>query len=304
MNIKDIIRKEIKKFDSLEKNKKIEYIFSLIFIFWIIITGILGLYVWGLLINIFSRSFFYEIINPLAFNLKTPWKYFLVFFFFITFFSGIYIVIKTILKKEVKIDYYLLFGIYIFIFLLIFGISFIKQSYGSEFTNNLSWQSYSENDTRIFLNTASCSISPLNCNSLGHYNKFVIGDEIYCTFEVNENCSFILNSIDIEKKYFNNDTIEKQNIPTINSGGRIFFPLEDNLRYISINPQFIESNIKNNISFFYLYIYTRDRYTLDEYHQKEYEKTFLIITLISISLFSTIVAMNNLKQLLEKNRKD
>ena len=141
---------------------------------------------WGTLIKIFSLSFFYDIINPLAFDFQTPWKYFLFFSLIITFiFLGGYFVKKFILKKKTKeINFYFVFGIYIFLFLSIFGFSFITQNYGSEFTQDIIWQVYQKGELLAFEQDISCSVSRLDCNSIGHYNKFVIGDEIYYQFSL------------------------------------------------------------------------------------------------------------------------
>lgn len=285
--------------NSYKKNKPLFVVRSIFFVF-LLITIMLGIYIWGVLIKIFSINFFYDLINPLAFDLNKPWNYFLFFVLITAVIIVVYILFMSAANKEIKPNFFLISGVYIFAFLLIFGVAFISQSYGSEFVNDLSWNIYSWNDSDEFLKNPDCSISKLNCNSLGHFNKFVIGDEIYCKFLVNESCPFVLTSLDVEKGYFNNDTTDKKEISTSNLRGIVNFELEDNLRYIFINPQFLKENSFSDVSLFWIYVYTRDRYTLEDYHQKEREKAFLIITLISISLFSTIVAMNNLKQLVKR----
>ena len=299
MKIDEIIKKQVKKYKVLSKNQKFLYLMLLIF-FAIFFIGIilLGLYTFGFMIKFLSLSFFNDIIKPLAFDLVTPWAYFLSFVFISIMFVLGYAEIK--IRKKTPINVYFIAGIYIFAFLLIFGFSFISQSYGSEFTKGFIWNTYPSNETNEFINNPNCSISRLNCNSIGHYNKFVIDDELYCQFELNPKCPFELTSLDLDKKYFNNNTIIKEEINTINSSGTINFILDSDLRYLFLVPQFTKINSPTDISLFHMYIYTRDRYTLEEYHQKENEKAFLIVTVLSIALFSTIVAMNNLKQLLEK----
>ena len=59
----------------------------------------------------------------------------------------------------------------------------------------------------------------------------------------------------------------------------------------------------STVSPFYVYLEFEDVYSDEEYNKRMSDKASLLIALISLSVFSVIIAMNNLKQLLKKEEK-
>ncbi|MGV8152612.1 MAG: hypothetical protein ACP5OG_06015 [Candidatus Nanoarchaeia archaeon] len=293
-----LINKLKKLFDPLiakySKLKIVQKIYFFIFLGVITIYSVLVILGWfGLnleLISLFYKSF----IKPLGFNLKTPSM------FFVMFGLGFVLPLFMLIPKLRKTNKYFKLATYLILFLLIFGICFINESYKPELPQSLIWTISYKGDHPRFSNSPNCSISKLECKSVQDKKNFVIDDEIVCTFRVNENCTFELKNTEITKFLLNNESQLTTNYPSQPSMGYFKFKVEENLHQIVVYPNFYNESEKLYTYFIFISLY--NKYSLQDYNEKltkeRYEKSFLLISLISLSLVSVIVAMNNLKQLL------
>lgn len=283
--------------DLLGENK-IQFLIISFIILFLILTILLGFYSWIVIFKVYTSLFIDNIIKPLSFDLKTPF----IFFFFILLLTLVICIIcsliqEHIFKRKPKNNYHwIIFSFLIFAFLIIFGLCFISQTYGGEFSQDLPWNYHNKNDWDLFKNNPNCSISKLKCSS--KYNNFVIEEEVECVFDYNLACPIKLNYVVSHKVYKNNNTP----FESFFSPGRgvINFNVNENIEKISLNILILKNSSSNPMPLVYRDILISDKYTREEYHQKEHNKAFAIITLISISLFSTIIAMNNLRQLIEE----
>ncbi len=104
--------------------------------------------------------------------------------------------------------------------------------------------------------------------------------------------------------YLNGTTVPDEEKGS-SSVGYYEFNVDKDLEGIWFYPVFFLNNSEES-NVFYSYISLANKYSLQDYNQKitkeNYDKIFLLITIFSISIFSTLVAMNNLKQLLHKDK--
>ncbi len=275
----------------------------LILIMLFCIFGVVVLFWATLIITLSSLAQFYKgYVESLGFNFRTPFGFFLLFFL-------LFIVLPSYLwwLYRRRINLYFVVALSIILFIIIFGICFVNESYISELPQDLQWQISEVEEHNKFQESQNCSITKLRCESSQGKKNFVIDDEIYCTFTTNENCSYKLGNISLVRFYLNNESQIREEIHTAPSQGYLNFRIEETLHQIVVYPNFYNSS-GDKLSAYYLFISPYNKYSLGDYNQKEskerYDKIFLLSTIISIGLFSSIVAMNNLKQLLEKKSKE
>lgn len=160
------------------------------------------------------------------------------------------------------------------------------------------WKISSENDFNLLINTQGCNFSKLDCRSVRDKIYYVDGDEVYCQFGLPDDCNFNISTFEVKKIFLNskNESV----ILTSPSDKSVSFQVkvEKNLKAIWVDPYF-ETGEKE-ISPFYIYWEFENVYSEEEYNKKQSEKVSLTIALLSLSIFSSIVAVNNFKQLLNK----
>jgi len=278
------------------KKKIIEFIDEFkklnLFLKIVAITILFSYLVFGVIFVFMSKflfEFFYSnYINSLGFDIKTPLYLFVGLSFFF--------LLPLLLFFKKKTNVYFAMGCFVFLFLIIFGFSFINQSYQSDLPINGRWNYESNNRyVKDFLSNPSCSISKLICNSDKKY--FVLEESVKCYFVVNETCPFSFDFLEIHYNFLN-DSVGN----TRGNSEYFEFNVNRNVTDMWIRPYFLFNNSSKYT--FYYNIHLANKYNLEEYNQKQtkenYDKIFLLITLFSLSLFTTIIAMNNLKQLLHK----
>jgi hypothetical protein len=296
-------KKIIHAFKELSPNVKISFVIILI----VAVVGIIfDVFMWGK-IFIQAKSYFIENYwQPLGFDFTHPMLIFISFSVTISVLLGITFLIWKKLNKEKEkhfLNKFIVFGIFLLLFIIVFGICLVSQSYSSKLPGNFTWYYSASDNNKALLEESNCQIDFLKCFNLDGNDDFVIGNEIRCSSSWLEgNCSAMFSSLKITKYYpQNNFTEESKDIKD-----KYFvynFIVEENLRSIDFKPTFKLSN-DSLISPYTAKISLQDKYFIEQYKEdkskERYEKVFFLFTIISIGFLSTIVAMNNLKQLMEK----
>ncbi len=255
----------------------------LFLVFYTLLIGIAWASTGFLSIKIFITNF----INPLGLDLKTPFSMTILFWICI---APILLIIYPFAKR--KVNWYLVLTIYLLIFLVVFGVSITNQSYPYDLPRSYTWTFANQSFSQEF----SCAISFLECKSATNKNNFVVNDQVICNFSFGTACNYKFDNFKTYKAYLNS-TDTSIDYP-YNNMGTVVFDITDNLRFVQVSPYFSVNNSESeNI---YSIITLFDKYSDSDYNQRKQNKAVLLITIISAILFSTIIAMNNLRQLMEK----
>lgn len=249
------------------------------------------------LLLFFSANHVYSILlSPLGLDFGTPSQVFGIFLAFIILFFGVFMMVTG------KINIYLLFGVLISTALIVFGISFIGEAYGMDLPGSFKWDLFN-NANESFLLREYCNFTRLDCRSVTDKINYVEGDEVYCDFSINKNCSFYLSDFEVEISYLNMDNKSPINVSLSSKDHRAIFNFEvkKNMEGIWVTPE-ITNGTMTNLPF-WKFMELNEIYSDEEYRSMKQSKAAAIITLVSISLFSTFVALNNFKQLIEKPKK-
>lgn len=289
--LKPII-KSIKKF-YFKQSRLSKFLFWTFLILLTVYAGILILAWLGMGISIFSL-FYNNFLKTLGFDLKTPFLLFVLI-------AGVTIPITIFLLR--KTNKFVIIAFYLMLFLFIFGVCLINQIYTPELPSEIPWRVINQEDNKLFWATPNCSISKLNCKSFQDKENFVIGDEILCSFDINRSCSLPLKKVSIIKFLLNNETILEDEGEVTPDQSYLKFEVDERVYEIAVYPEFY--NNSEPLYAFTSSIELNNKYSPEDYNQKKikerYEKTALLISLISLSLLSVTIAMNNLRQLSKKD---
>lgn len=279
--------------ESSTKDKIIISAFVLVGIF----ASVYFLYILVVFSSFSLSSIYNNYLEPLGFDYASPFQSFLLLFLLeLVIFSILPLVFKR------KINWYLFSTLAIILFLFIFGLSFITFSYKIDLPSSPYWDIQDLNESNELI-SQDCNFSRLDCKSVWDKQYFVSGDEVYCQFVLSDGCDVVLKDFfDVRKVYLNSKNESK--IPVSLTEKQVVFQIEieRELKALWVIPYFSLGN--KTISPFYLYWEFENVYSEEEYNRKQSEKTSLLIALISLSIFSSVTAMNSLKQMLERNFKE
>jgi len=290
----------IKAFNEFNKEWKTGNAFNRIILVFLLLVLLVVTFFIGWVIFIFYKISLSSLLNgliiPLGFNLQSPLTYLSL----ISFGLALGIAVFTLFK--IKINWYLVSTIFLTAILLIYGLSFINETYSKDLPVNLTANILSENDYNILKNH-SCSFPLLTCHSRPNRETFVIDKQLVCTFQLSEQCNHSLDKLIVVKYYTNPSNISREEKYATDNYFYLEIPIDENLEGVLIRPSF--ENKENLLQFpepaHYLISLTQ-KYSSEEYNQRKKDKLLLIISLFSLSIFSSVVAVNNLKQILKKEK--
>jgi len=280
------IKSIIKRFKSLNNFNKLLWIcIVLAWLFYLILIP----YFIFIFISFSAQTTYTKLLEPLGLDFQGPIQTFYLWALLL----GTILLVNFTIKKRINV--YLWASIFLSVFLIIFGLSFIGETYSSDLPASIYWKPYSGIN---YLNEENCSYTRLDCMSVKDKINFVEGDEVYCTFEINESCSFWISDFNVNKNYLNSKNFTPLEADISKNLAVFRFEVEKSLQSLWVHPYI--SNGSYLDSPFWALLELDDVYSDEEYLSLKQSKSLAIITLISISLFSTFVAMNNLKQLIER----
>ncbi len=285
----DWIKETIKKFKLLNNLYKILWICGILILLFYVVFVIP--YTFFIFLRFSFQNTYINFLEPLGLDFKTPWKTFSL----LALIPGAIFSVILIIKKKINIYFWI--SIFLFLFLLIFGLSFIAETYDSDLPASIYWRPIQGTN---YLNQENCPYSRLDCKSVKDKINFVEGDEVYCTFEINDSCSFWISDFKVDKNYLNLKNFTPLEADVGKNLAVFRFEVEKSLESIWVYPYI--SNGSHSYGSFWTLLELDEVYSDEEYFSLKQAKALVITTLISISLFSTIVAMNNLKQLLKKDK--
>jgi len=276
-----------KRFKSFNITRKVIWILAILFILaYILIVG----YVFFLYVVFSAKTTVSTLLDPLGLDFKRPLQTFILW-------GTILLLVFVIdIARAKKTNFYLWGSIFISLALIIFGASFIGEAYGSNLPSSIPWTPHQETSSLIKEN---CPFSRLDCKSVRDKRNYVEGDEAYCTFSISENCSFKISNFKVDKIYLNQEGTTPINVTMGDNFATFKFSIEKSLKSIWVNPKI--SNGTYSEDPFYIYMEFNEVYSDEEYLSLMQSKSLVLITLISISLFSSFVAMNNLRQIIRRN---
>jgi len=213
--------------------------------------------------------FFYVSLFFLLFFLITEYKYSKK-----SFFDDISISIKSIMEKKLNVFYFIL-TLIISITIMSSGMLFLAEAFPAE--------------PLFFKGVLSNDGSKLQCNQEGYLNIISTWD-LPCEISLSD--KYKDKEIHYAEISYNINRIEiKENI-SWNSKDMITLYYDKEKQ-----PQFLKLHFTGNSEEIFV-IYSKGVYTKEEYFKREREKAVWFFAIISFSLFSVFVAMNNIKQIL------
>ncbi|MGD9276805.1 MAG: hypothetical protein PVJ67_06560 [Candidatus Pacearchaeota archaeon] len=276
----------IKQFLSQKLSVRITLSISVLFF---VFAGLMSAYLIFLVSSFSLKSIYSSYLEPLGFDYSSPLGYFSIFFSLEFLGFWIYYLFKR------KINWYLFSVLAIILFLLIFGLSFITSSYKVDLPSSQYWKIVNNSETNMLVN---CNFSRLDCTSVRDKQYFVDGDEVYCSFGLSKECdASLMNITEVKKIYLNSEKEPRINLSIVENHANFEIKIEKGLKALWVIPYY--STNEKIISPFNIYWEFENIYSEEEYNKRQAEKSSFLIALISLSIFSSIIAMNNLKQLIK-----
>lgn len=239
-------------------------------------------------------------------------KIFLIAYFFISIFILSRICIwtlkyhKTITDKIKKyLNVYVLFSLFLTAVIVTSGIDLLAQQYPSKlpFDKDI-FQVHYNDHTKYeefgFYDLGGINPPKIDCRSDKSYNDFVEGDRLICITNVSYKKDFYISDIKMIAYHVNGSKINLNRTHSCGYTIRVYeIPLDNDYEFI--DTRFLISD-KNDFREWHLphgSLEFKPIISQEEYFSRERSKTTLLITIFSIALFSSVIAVKNLRDLIE-----
>lgn len=202
-----------------------------------------------------------------------------------------------------KLNWYIISSILLVITILIFGFNQLISTYPTEVPFSMKLNPTTESNVTSSL---------MYCSSEKGYTSFVMNDILNCNIIFNLPSNITYEYAEITKANYRlgikNTTHDNKRILFSKEGKetyQLIIPLDQNKDFDTLNIDFYLMTIGDNIKTTYMFFNTRRYYNLlshEEYIKRSYEKITLLIMLITLSIYTIFVGINNLKQMVEGNK--